>query len=68
MRHILCLGDSNTWGAIPGVPSAHKETRHPAERRWTFIMAAELGAGFRVIKEGLNGRAMAQKARGILAA
>ncbi len=53
-KSILCFGDSLTWGFIPGAFA-----RHPFETRWPNAMAARLGAGFRVIEEGLNGRTTA---------
>lgn len=52
---ILCFGDSLTWGWIPveyGVPTS----RYPLHQRWTGILAAELGDGYRVIEEGLSAR------------
>ena len=51
VRTILCYGDSNTWGYDPA-----SGTRFPPEVRWTGVMASELGDGYRVIEEGLNGR------------
>jgi len=54
-RHILCFGDSLTWGWMP-VPSGTPSTRYPFEQRWTGIMARALGDGFRVIEEGLSAR------------
>jgi lysophospholipase L1-like esterase len=51
MREILCFGDSNTWGYDP----VTKE-RLPNDVRWTGVLQAALGTGFRVIEEGLNGR------------
>ena len=51
MKTILCYGDSNTWGCVPGVLS-----RHPENVRWTGVMAQELGADYRVIDDGINGR------------
>ena len=48
---ILCFGDSNTWGAIPV-----SDERYPRAVRWPGVMASELGAGFHVVAEGLNGR------------
>jgi lysophospholipase L1-like esterase len=51
MREILCFGDSNTWGYDP----VTKE-RLPNDVRWTGVLQAALGAGYRVIEEGLNGR------------
>jgi lysophospholipase L1-like esterase len=48
---ILCYGDSNTWGYDPA-----SGRRFPPDVRWTGVMARELGDGYRVIEEGLNGR------------
>lgn len=50
-KRILCFGDSNTWGYIPG-----KGERYEEEIRWTGILAHCLGEDYRVIEEGLNGR------------
>ena len=52
MRRILCFGDSNTWGWIPGSDGE----RFPADTRWPGVMAAELGADYTVIEEAQNGR------------
>ena len=51
MREILCFGDSNTWGYDPS-----SKGRFANEVRWTGVLQAALGPGFRVIEEGLNGR------------
>jgi lysophospholipase L1-like esterase len=51
MSVIVAYGDSNTWGYDPAAGA-----RFPADVRWTGVMSRELGAGFRVIEEGLNGR------------
>jgi lysophospholipase L1-like esterase len=51
MKTILCYGDSNTWGY-----NGETETRYPFEERWVTRMARELGDGYHVIAEGLNGR------------
>jgi len=48
---ILCYGDSNTWGFVPG-----KGTRYPKEVRWTGILQTSLGSDFEIIEEGLNSR------------
>lgn len=57
MKTVLCFGDSNTWGYDPdasfGTPFP---VRHPHDVRWTGVLARELGAGWRVIEEGQNGR------------
>jgi lysophospholipase L1-like esterase len=51
MRTVLCYGDSNTWGYDPAT-----RERYPPHVRWTGVLAAELGAEYRVVEEGLNGR------------
>lgn len=51
MKSILCYGDSNTWGYIPG-----EGGRYPREIRWPGRLEAYLGAGYHVIEEGLCGR------------
>ena len=51
MKHILCFGDSNTWGYSPV-----KGTRFSSDIRWTGVLQKTLGASNRVIEEGLNGR------------
>jgi lysophospholipase L1-like esterase len=38
MKTILCFGDSNTWGALPGTEGA----RAPLADRWPSVMAATL--------------------------
>lgn len=48
---ILCYGDSNTWGYIPGVGD-----RFPLNKRWTGLLQKTLGSGYEVIEEGLNAR------------
>lgn len=50
-KNILCYGDSNTYGADPANPG-----RFGPEVRWTGVLARELGSGYHVIEEGLNGR------------
>jgi lysophospholipase L1-like esterase len=50
-RVVLCYGDSNTFGWIPGDLG-----RFPGDVRWPGVLAAELGDGWRVIEEGLPGR------------
>jgi lysophospholipase L1-like esterase len=57
MKTILCYGDSNTWGYDPVASAGSPHPiRHPHEVRWTGVLARELGEGYRVIEEGLNGR------------
>ena len=51
MKTILCFGDSNTYGYIPG-----SGKRYPIQTRWPRVLAALLGDGYDVIEEGLSGR------------
>lgn len=55
MKHILCFGDSNTYGLNPewikGNPG-----RHDINTRWPGKMQNILGSEYRVIEEGLCGR------------
>ena len=52
MKTILCFGDSNTYGLIPGT-----KERYPEDIRWTGILGQRLkNRGFRVVEEGLVGR------------
>ena len=50
-KRILCFGDSNTWGTIPGEPG-----RFPSHTRWTGVLQKELGQNYVVIEEGNGGR------------
>ncbi|WP_332852518.1 SGNH/GDSL hydrolase family protein [Duganella sp. S19_KUP01_CR8] len=50
-KHVLCYGDSMSWGIIPGT-----RQRHPHDKRWTGILQQLLGDDVRVIEECLNGR------------
>lgn len=49
--HVLCYGDSNTWGCTPETGK-----RYAPDVRWPGVLQAELGSAFHVIEEGLNGR------------
>ena len=51
MSVVVAYGDSNTWGYDPATGA-----RFAPGVRWTSVMSQELGGGFRVIEEGLNGR------------
>jgi lysophospholipase L1-like esterase len=51
-RTVLCFGDSNTYGTVPGI----ENSRYAPELRWPGVLARELGPGWRVIEEGLPGR------------
>ena len=50
-KRILCFGDSNTWGTIPG-----ESARYAQDIRWTGILQNTLGDGYAVIEEGNGGR------------
>ncbi|MCC8127287.1 MAG: SGNH/GDSL hydrolase family protein [Clostridiales bacterium] len=50
-RHILCYGDSNTFGTDP----VHGG-RHPDSIRWTGVLQERLGEQYRIIEEGCGGR------------
>ncbi len=52
MRQVLCFGDSNTWGLIPGTWD-----RYPWGTRWTSLVQEDLAAqDVRIIEDGLCGR------------
>jgi len=48
---ILCYGDSNTWGYMPG-----SKDRYGASIRWTTVLQKRLGEKFEIIEEGLSSR------------
>lgn len=50
-RHIVCFGDSNTWGY-----NAESGGRFEDDQRWTQVMAAALGQDYLVAEEGVCGR------------
>ena len=58
-KSILCYGDSNTWGCIPGT-----DKRFSRGERWTGILQNKLSDyykptnEFEIIEEGLAGRTM----------
>jgi lysophospholipase L1-like esterase len=54
-RTVVCFGDSNTWGYVPGSDHA----RFPRELRWPVRLQRALGDQWEVIAEGLNGRTAA---------
>ena len=52
MKEILCFGDSNTWGMVPGT-----DQRYPWGVRWTSILQEKLqNDGIRILEDGLVGR------------
>jgi lysophospholipase L1-like esterase len=52
-KRILCYGDSNTWGCVPG--KDHR-LRYSSQERWTGVLQQLLGNEYEIIEEGLNGR------------
>lgn len=52
MKQVLCFGDSNTYGLIPGTAN-----RYGTGVRWTSILSGILSKkGYQIIEEGLCGR------------
>ena len=51
-KNILCYGDGNTWGWIPG----SNGERFPSHVRWPGVLSKLLRADIRVVEEGLCGR------------
>ena len=58
MKNILCFGDSNTWGFVPGAfdPKTLYMKRYSIRERWPGLLRDILGEDFHIIEEGLNGR------------
>lgn len=45
-KRILCYGDSNTWGYMPGIGTRYEEDVH-----YPGVLAADLGQAYRVVEE-----------------
>lgn len=56
MKNVMIFGDSNTWGWDPSNDLVEVIKRWPDDVRWAGVMQKELGADYKVIPEGLNGR------------
>ncbi len=55
MKNILCFGDSNTYGLVPGL-----KDRYEWGVRWTSLLDKRVRKlGYRVVEEGLCGRTSA---------
>jgi lysophospholipase L1-like esterase len=52
VKTVVCFGDSNTWGHVPGSDAE----RYPRDVRWPARLAAALAEEAEVIAEGLPGR------------
>ena len=55
--NILILGDSNTWGWVPGGMGA----RYPRDVRWAGRLAGLLGPQYHIIEEGICYRTICAK-------
>lgn len=55
-KRIMIFGDSNTWGWNPCNDLVSPLKRWDDGTRWPGVMQKELGEGYLVIPEGLNGR------------
>ena len=51
---VLCFGDSNTWGYVPG----SNYLRFSDKERFPKKLQLLLGGDFEVIEEGLNSRTL----------
>ena len=58
IKNILCFGDSNTWGFVPGAfdPETLYMKRYSILKRWSGLLRDMLGADYYIVEEGLNGR------------
>ena len=58
IKNILCFGDSNTWGFVPGAfdPKTLYMKRYSILERLPGPLRDMLGADYHVIDEVLNGR------------
>ena len=54
MKEILCFGDCNTHGYMPGLG-----TRYPYDVRWPGVLARLLEAEYHIVEEGMDGRTTA---------
>lgn len=51
MKRIVCYGDSNTWGYVPG-----SGERYDEQTRWTALLKKGLPDDCDVVEAGMNGR------------
>jgi lysophospholipase L1-like esterase len=58
MKTVLCFGDSNTYGQVPG---GSPLDRFGPDERWPGVLRRVLGAGWYVLEEGLSGRTTVHK-------
>lgn len=50
-KHIVCYGDSNTWGYCAATGGRYED-----DVRWTRLLQEQLGEGYLVAEEGVCGR------------
>ena len=56
-KHILCFGDSNTFGfCADPADNGDKGERFNEDERWTCLLQNLLGDDYLIIEEGLSGR------------
>jgi len=55
VKHVLCFGDSNTFGTVDFAVI----DRFDLQKRWTGLLASDLGPEYRIIEEGMPGRTTA---------
>lgn len=56
-KHIVCLGDSNTYGyCADPTDNAEGAIRFNEDERWTCLLQKALGEDYLVLEEGLPGR------------
>ena len=57
-KNVLCYGDSNTWGYIPGSIDFNtmQVKRYDETERWTGRLQSLFEGNINIIEEGLNGR------------
>ena len=53
--NVLCFGDSNTYGYSP----TSRTGRYQTSQIWPTLLLQELGEGYTVVNDGLNGRTTA---------
>lgn len=51
-KTVLCFGDSNTWGWIPGLD----RQRFDETKRWPMRLQTMLGEDYHIVEAGQNGR------------
>lgn len=56
VQKVFCFGDSNTYGFAPMGPNSMFSYRYGPETRWPGVMQTQLGEGYLVLNEGMNGR------------